>query len=263
MAKHSLCVTIITKNEAHDIDKCLSAVAWADEIVVVDSGSTDGTQDICLQYPQLKLFQENDWQGFGIQKQRALSKATSDWVLSLDADEIVTPSLRKEIEGILMSDIDTLPAGFRTLRQSYFCGIQIKYQSLWANDKPTRLVQRTKACFNELIVHEWLLVDGQQENLKNKLLHYTYRDYEEAIEKMNRYTTAEALSRYKNKGNISLFTAYYHAWWTFVRSYILRNGWRDGAAGFLLCRYMGFSVYTRYIKMMFLQRKDYEKIEGM
>ena len=263
MAKQSLCVTIITKNEAHDIDKCLSAVAWADEIVVVDSGSTDGTQDICLQYPQLKLFQENDWQGFGIQKQRALSKATSDWVLNLDADEIVTPELRHEIECILMLDLNEQCAGYHMPFQNYFCGMHIQYQSLWANTNPTRLVQRKKAYYNDSIVHEWLLVKGEQENLKNKVLHYTYRDYEEAIEKMNRYTTAEALSRYKNKGNIGLFTAYYHAWWTFVRSYILRNGWRDGAAGFMLCRYMGFSVYTRYIKMMFLQRKDYEKIEGV
>lgn len=254
MRRASFSVIIITKNEAHDIDKCLRAIAWADEIIVVDSGSIDGTQDICRKYPQLKIFQENNWEGFGVQKQRALSKATSDWVLNIDADELVTPELRQEIEEILSADIKFQPAGYRTPRQSYFCGMLIKHQSLWAHDKPTRLVQRLKAHFNDFIVHEWLLVDGKEENLKNKLLHYTYRDYEEAMDKMNRYTTAEAQSRYKNKGKISLFTAYYHAWWTFVRSYTFKSGWRDGEAGFLLCSYMGISVYTRYVKMMQLQK---------
>ncbi|ODN42656.1 glycosyltransferase family 2 protein [Piscirickettsia litoralis] len=249
----SLSVIVITKNEAHDIGACIDSVSWADEIIVLDSGSTDGTQDICRE-KNVQLY-ETDWPGFGKQKQRALAKASCDWVLSLDADERVSPELRKVIEKMLAQPKESLLHGYEIRRENYFCGYRIKHQKLWANNFITRLVQNGKAYFDDLPIHENLhIAEGEKLGLiKESLIHYSYRDYEEALAKMNSYTTVEASERVYKYKKINLKSACFHSFWSFMRNYFFKKGFLDGRAGFFLCCYMAQVTYSRHIKMMLLK----------
>src|SRR5271170_1589054 len=186
----TLSVVIITKNEAAVISRCLASIAWADEIVVLDTDSTDNTAEIARQHGA-KVTILKDWPGFGMQKNRALELATCDWVLSLDADEWVTADLRAEIARVL-----TMPdhyAAFRLPRRSSCCG-RFMHHSGWWPDYVTRLFKRGAAQFSEDLVHEKLLVSGVTGSLRLPLMHEAIRDLEQAIKKMDAYSSAGAES---------------------------------------------------------------------
>lgn len=246
-----LSVIIITKNEADNIRACLESVNWADEIIVVDSGSSDDTVNICKALGA-QVHITADWPGFGIQKNRALSHATCEWVLSLDADERVTPGLRSEIESAL-NDAHGHDA-FRVPRLSSFCGRYMRHSG-WYPDFVTRLFQRGSARFSDDLVHESLIVNGSVGKLRQPLLHETFRDLEELLAKINQYTTAGARMLNEKNKTATLKKAVGHAVWAFFRTYIIRAGFLDGREGFMLAVSTAESTYYRYAKLMLLNKR--------
>lgn len=243
-----LSAIIITKNEAANIRRCLSSVAFANEIVVVDSGSTDDTLDICQEFTT-KIHQL-DWPGFGPQKNRALALASGDWILSIDADEIINDALRAEILNTLKSP--TADA-YSFLRQSFYCGKFIRHGD-WRNDHVVRLFRKHKAAFSKDLVHESLIVNGKISKLKQPLLHYSFVTAEQVLQKINDYTSLSAAQKHKHGKSGGLFKAILHGLWTFLKGYILRRGFLDGKQGFMLAVSNAEGSYYRYIKMMLLKQ---------
>lgn len=247
----SLSVILITKNEAENIRACIESVAWADEIIVVDSGSTDDTVAISKQLgAQVHV---HDWPGFGVQKNRALGYATKDWVLSLDADERVTPELRAEIETILKAG--QTQDSYLVPRLSNYCG-RFMYHSGWYPDLLPRLFRRGKARFSDDLVHERLIVEGSSGKLKGLLLHYAFDGMEEVLHKVNQYSTAGAAMMHKRGRKASLSGAVLRGLWSFFRTYILRGGILDGREGFMLAVSNAEGTYYRYLKLMLLNQKQ-------
>ena len=245
-----LSVVIITRNEEAGIRRCLESVKWADEIVVLDSGSTDATVRICREYTQ--HVHETDWPGFGPQKNRALQQATGDWVLSLDADEQVTPRLRDEIRTVL--SVSAGPDAYEMPRLSNYCGRFMRHGGWWP-DHVTRLFRRGKAHFSDDLVHERLIVNGPSGRLGNPLVHLAFENFEEVLHKIDRYSTASA-EMLRDKGrNGSLSKALLHGLWTFLRTYVLKAGFLDGRHGFMLAVSNAEGTYYRYLKLMLLNEK--------
>ena len=247
----SLSVVVITKNEAATIRRCLESVAWADEIVVLDSGSSDDTVAICRQLGA-QAHVATDWPGFGAQKNRALARASSDWVLSLDADEWVSAGLRAEIEAAMAALGPH--AAFKMPRLSSYCGRFLRHSHWWP-DYVTRLFRRGKARFSEDLVHERLLVEGSTGALRQPLLHEAFEDLEEVLRKVNDYSSAGAAMLRRRGKSASLADAVLHGGWTFVRTYFLRAGFLDGRAGFMLAVSNAEGAYYRYLKLMLLADK--------
>lgn len=250
MAKASLSVVIITKNEEGNIRECLESVAWADEIIIVDSGSEDNTIAICKDYTD-KISINDDWKGFGYQKNLALQQATKEWVLSLDADERITPALRTEIENVINN---TASSAFAIPRQAYFLGHAMKHGGWWP-DYVVRLFRRNTGVFSEDIVHERVLVNGRVMKLSTPLLHYSYTDLHQLMEKMNNYSSAGASKACQQGKNSSLLKAIAKAKWTFFRAYFLRLGILDGRAGFIAAFSKAEETYYRYLKLSYLKKE--------
>ena len=246
-----LSIILITKNEAANIGACLESVAWADEIVVVDSGSTDDTVAICRELGA--TVHVHDWPGFGVQKNRALGYATKDWVLSLDADERVTPELRAEIETVLRNE--SASDAYLVPRLSSYCGRFMRHSG-WYPDLLPRLFKRGKARFSDDLVHERLIIEGDTGELKGMLLHYAFDDLEEVLHKVNQYSTAGAAMMHKRGRKASLSGAVLRGLWSFVRTYVLRGGFLDGREGFMLAVSNAEGTYYRYLKLMLLNRVD-------
>lgn len=246
-ATMTLSIIVITKNEADAIRDCLSSVAWADEIVVVDSGSSDATVAICREFTDKVVVRE--WPGFGAQKNHALSLAAGDWVFSIDADERVTPELRAEIEAAMRDSGER--RAFRTPRLSSFCGRFMQHGG-WRPDYVTRLFRRGCARFSDDLVHERLIVDGGTGTLTRPLIHLSYADLEEVLDKLDRYSTAGAETLALRNENSSLLRAIVHGGWAFLRTYLLRAGFLDGREGFMLAVVNAETTYYRYLKLMLL-----------
>jgi len=246
-----LSIILITKNESANIRACLESVAWADEIIVVDSGSTDGTVEIAREFTS-HVYSHPDWPGFGPQKNRALDYATGDWVLSIDADERVTPELRRDIEQTLAS-----PAAeaYRIPRLSSFCG-RFMHHSGWRPDYVVRLFRRGAARFSDDLVHERLLSDGAIGQLDGEMLHFAFEDAEEVLRKMDMYSTAGAQKLHLLGRKTTLSGAVLRGLWSFVRSYVLRRGFLDGREGFMLAVSNAEGTYYRYIKLLLINRKS-------
>lgn len=248
MAK--LSVIIITKNEAANIRACLESVAWADEIIVVDSGSSDITVEICKGFGvQVHV---HDWPGFGAQKNRALGYATNEWVFSIDADERVTPELRAAIEAVLRKD-DTCTA-YRVSRLSSYCGRFMRHSG-WHPDHIVRLFRRAAARFSDDLVHESVEVQGSIGILNGELLHYSYLNLEQTLDKLNSYSTAAARVQQQRGKQCGLATAVAHGIWSFIRTYFLRAGFLDGREGFMLAVLNAEHSYYRYLKLMLLNEQ--------
>jgi glycosyltransferase involved in cell wall biosynthesis len=245
----SLSVTVITKNEAHNIGACLQSVAFADQIVVLDSGSTDDTIQIAKSFgAEVSISQ--DWPGFGIQKNRALAMARSEWVLSLDADERLTPELLAEVQATLIAprfDAYSCP------RLSSYCGQYIRHSG-WYPDRVTRLFRRECASFSDDVVHEKLMTSRTVGKLSFPLLHESFHDAESVLDKVNRYSTAGARSLLVRGKTSSLSKALLHGFWAFFRTYFLRLGFLDGQLGLVLAISNAEGTYYRYLKLWLLHR---------
>ncbi|MCK4870346.1 MAG: glycosyltransferase family 2 protein [Gammaproteobacteria bacterium] len=249
---HTLSVTIITKNEEDVIRDCLESVKWADEIVVLDSGSTDATVAICREYTD-KVF-STDWPGFGCQKNRALGRATSDWVLSIDADERVSDGLREQIEAVLQHSGEMI--AYRVLRSNNYLGKRLRFTSGWVNEKILRLIKKGCGKFSDDLVHEKLEAQGPVGLLKGQLWHYSYHSLDDVLSKINLYSTASAetyFARGKRCGMGKVLTA---SIWAFIRLYFLGRGFLDGKEGLTIAISSFESVYYKYLKLMYMSRQS-------
>jgi glycosyltransferase involved in cell wall biosynthesis len=251
-APSTLTVIVITKDEEASIARALRSVAFADEIVVVDSGSTDRTVEIAREHAT-KVTVTDDWPGFGPQKNRALDLATGDWVLSLDADEWLSAESAEEIRRVVANGA-TGAAAYRMPRRSSFCGRFLRHSGWWP-DYVVRLFRRGSARFSDDIVHERVIVDGTLATLVQPIMHETFVDLEDLIGKMNRYSTLTAQQLRQNGRTAGLVEAVARASWAFLRTYVFRAGFLDGREGFMLALATAEGTYYRYVKLMQLSRK--------
>ncbi len=247
-ASPRLSVIIIVKNESRYIKACLDSVVFADEWIVVDSGSTDDTVDIARTWGA-QVVTYLDWPGFGPQKNRALDLARGEWVLSIDADERVTPELAAEIQALLAGS----PAldAYNIPRLSWFCGKPIRHSGWWP-DYVLRLFCRQVGRFNEVAVHERVMVAGEVGYLNAHFVHAAYDNLDVLLTKINRYSTDAAHAMHQRGKRTSLAGVLGHAFWTFVRLYIIRRGFLDGRHGLVLAVAAAAGSFFRYAKLMFL-----------
>ena len=248
----ALSVIVITRDEEANIADCLASVSFAREIVVVDSGSRDRTIEIA-RAAGARVQQVHDWPGFGPQKNRALALATEPWVLSLDADERVTPQLREAIVAALQAAGG--PDAYSMPRRSSYCG-QFIAHSGWYPDRVVRLFRRGSARFTDDAVHERLVTSGPVGRLQGDLLHTTYPDLETMLEKLNRYSSASAGMLHAQGRRSSLAGAVGRGFWAFFRTYVLRSGWLDGRMGFVLAVSVAEGKYYKYLKLWHLQHRS-------
>ena len=249
----TLSVILITRNEEANLEDCLASLEGiSQQIVVVDTNSNDRTLEIAQKYGAT-ISQPSDWPGFGPQKNRALDLATSDWVLSLDADERLTPALRSEILTAIHNgaQVDC----FSIPRLSWYCG-RFMHHSGWSPDYVDRLFKRGTAYFSEDLVHERLIPAGPVIKLKNPMLHYSFMNHSQVKEKMERYSTDSAHQAFLNGRTGSPFKAITHGAWAFVRTYILRLGFLDGPQGLSLAFANAQGSFYRYIKLWRLNKNS-------
>jgi len=242
----SLSVIIIAKNEAANISRCLESVKWADEIIVLDSGSIDETIALAKQYTP-HVF-STDWQGYGVQKQRALAKATCDWVLNLDADEYVSDDLKQSLLDAMQSN--TADA-YKIPIQLNFYGQTLKYAS--SPSRHIRLFKREGAVYSDDIVHEKVLVPPsfRVQQLTFPILHHSFQDLTHALEKLNRYSSYSAKIRLHDKKHAHIGNAIFGFMWMFFRCYVLQRGFLDGKMGFLLSFYAAEGSFYRAMKQIY------------
>ncbi len=244
-----LSAIVITRNEAANIGPCLDSLAFCDERIVVDCGSTDATVEMAREKGVRAEFHE--WNGFGPQKNYALSLATGTWVLSLDADERVTPELAAAIKSAIAAagaDAWEFP------RLSSFCGRQMRHSG-WYPDYVLRLFRRGKARFDDSIVHERVICDGVVKRLRPPLIHYPVIKLEDALSRLDRYSTGKAQMIVASGRKVSFFTGIGHGLVAFLRAYVFRAGFLDGAEGFLVAVFTAETSYYPYMKAWLATRK--------
>lgn len=237
-----LSVIVITLNEEACIERCLRSVGFADEIVVVDSGSTDRTREIAAAMGA-KVHVTEDWPGFGVQKGRALAAATGDWVLSLDADEWVDAPLAEQIKKAIADPRDC--AGFEIPRRSRFCGRVVRYGS-WSSDRVLRLFRRDAGRFTDYRVHEKVVLRGKMSRLTRPLEHDCITDLRDAHHKIQMYSEASSrqIESIGKKGSTT--KAFLHSAWAYFYSYVIRFGMLDGSVGLLVAGYCASYTYSKW-----------------
>ena len=232
--------TIITFNEAANIRSALESLSWADEIVVVDSQSTDGTADIARQFTDKVIVRP--WPGYTAQKNFAAGEARHDWIFSLDADERVTPALSGEIAGVLR---EPRASGYRVPRVTFHLGRWIRSTD-WYPDYQLRLYDRRRARWAGKYVHESVQADGPVSDLRGELLHYAYRDLAHHFQTMDRYTTLAARQMFEEGRQAGWLDLAVHPPAAFLRNYVLRGGFRDGVPGLIVS-----AMNARYVGLKF------------
>ena len=240
----SIAAVLIVKNEAPVLDVCLEKLAWADEIIVLDSGSNDNTMDVAGKYTE-HVYQDTNWQGYGVQRQRAQAKTTADWILMIDADEHVSDQLRVEIQQVVAEDnrskvyeIPILP----------WCFGRFIRHSGWYPAYKVRLYANQAAKYGPERVHEKLYYssDVVTKQLKGDLYHYTYRDLEHYLVKSAAYAREWAQQRKESGKSSSLFKGILHGVGCFIKMYLLKAGFLDGKQGFLLALLSAHSTFVKY-----------------
>jgi glycosyltransferase involved in cell wall biosynthesis len=247
----TLSVILICKNEAHRIAATLEAVRFADEIIVVESGSTDDTVAIARSIADVVVVTD-DWPGFGRQKNRALDLATKDWVLSIDSDEVVSDALREEI--LVAIDSETHEA-FRMPRLTSFLGHEVRHSGWWP-DYVLRLFHRGDTRFSDDLVHERVVFDGPVGTLREPLLHTSYETMDEVRRKSEQYALAAAQSLHKRGRHGGPIIAAIKASTTFLQHYVIRRGFIGGHIGWVIARTAAAGKWQRYMLLAQLNRKQ-------
>ena len=244
-----LTAIIITLNEAAHIEACLDAVAFADERIVVDSGSTDGTPELAR--AKGARVEMREWPGYAAQKNAATELASHDWILSVDADERVTPALAAEIRDTLQSPTH---AGYRVPRVTFHLGRWIRTTD-WYPDYQLRLYDRRRGRWTPRRVHESVTVDGAPGRLGGELQHYAYRDIAHHVDTINKYTTLAAEQMHADGRRAGVGDLLLHPPAAFARNYLLRRGIADGVPGFIISAMNTHYVFLKFAKLWALGRE--------
>ncbi len=250
--KIPISVIVITKNETQNIESCLQSVSFADDVVVVDSESSDDTVAKAKKYTS-SIFVK-PWQGFAAAKQFAVQHTKYPWVLWIDADERVMPELAVEIQRVILNNPEH--AAFTVARRAYFLGKWIRHSG-WYPGRVARLFHKERAEFNDAAVHEGLNIHGSIGELRNDLLHYTDPNIYHYFSKFNCYTTLAAEELAKKEKKFKLTDVIIRPWWQFVKMYFIRLGFLDGIQGLLLALFSSAYVFTKYAKLW--ERKSVTK----
>lgn len=248
--KQPVTALVTTLNEERNIRDCLASIAWADEILLVDSGSTDETLKIAEQFKPRVL--EHEYVNAAAQKNWAVPQAKHDWVLIVDADERVSPELRLEIERILLQGPQH--PGYYIKRENYFFGRKVRYCG-WQRDYVLRLFDRRKGKYEDKWVHADVTLDGEPGRIEQVLTHYTYRDWDEYFERFKRYTTWAAKDLFEAGKKAGFFNLFLRPMFRFYKQYIWHAGFLDGRTGLILCMLSAFSVFTKYAKLYEMHKK--------
>lgn len=245
-----LSVTIITRNEAANIRGALDAVSWADERIVIDAESTDGTARIAETMGARVIVRP--WPGYGAQKNHAAALASHDWILSIDADERPSPELATEIRALLSHEPQA--RGYRVKRVTHYLGRWIRTTD-WYPDYQLRLYDRRAGTWSDRAVHESVQVQGPVLALEHELQHFAYRSVAHHIGTINRYTTLAAEEMLRQGRRTTLAQVMVHPALAFLRNYVLRGGVRDGAVGLIVSTMNAFYVFAKFLKLRELQRR--------
>jgi glycosyltransferase involved in cell wall biosynthesis len=248
----TLSVVIITHNEEENIGACLESVKWAGEVIVVDSGSSDRTPEICRAYGV--RFYSEPWKSFSQQKNVAIGKATKEWVLSLDADERITPALWAEIGAAINSD--KAKDGYCVARRNFFLGKWIRHCG-WYPDYNLRLFKNGKGIFKTREVHEAIELNGATGYLKSPMEHYTYKSISDYLLRLDRYSTLAVQQLIKENKKFAFHQIIFRPAYTFFNMYIMRGGILDGYYGFVLSILYSVYTFSKYAKLRELKDTKY------
>ncbi len=246
-----LTATVITHNESRNIAAALDSVSWADEIVVVDSGSTDDTVEIAKRLAT--RVEVRDWPGYGAQKNYAASLASNDWILSLDADERVTPALAQEIRGVLSGG--AAHPGYRVPRIAFYLGRWIRGTD-WYPDSQLRLYDRRAGRWDERRVHESIALTGTVGMLQHELQHYPYRSISHHLATIDRYTTLAAEEWHAAGRRVNVAEILVHTELAFARNYVLKAGFMDGSAGLIVSTLNAYYVFLKFAKLWEMEKNS-------
>ena len=246
-----LSAVLIVKNEEANLARCLQSIAWADEIIVVDTGSTDKTVDIASARGA-KIF-HIDWKGFGPARQYALERAAGPWILSIDADEEVSPDLRSEIQNVLTAE--TPHAGYRLPRRTRFLDRWIAHSG-WSPDYVLRLFKKAAGRCSPALVHEQVELNGSCGRLTNPLRHYSYPTLEDYVRKLDQYSSLAAKQMFIAGRQARIYQFIVLPPFSFVRKFIFQSGWRDGLEGLLIASLTAVGTLLKLAKLRVLQRNS-------
>ena len=235
-------VVIIVRDEAAQIERCLESAAWADEIIIVDTGSTDGTVDICKKYTD-KIY-NTEWIGFGPLKNFAVSKASEKWILNIDADERISPGLKDEI---ISAEGKSVYAAYSIFRRNIFMNRRMRFGGLWG-ERRVRLFKKDSAAFTNDIVHEFVEVRGITGKMRGYIEHRSYRNLEVYFQKFNLYTSLIAGEKFK-KGQKFSISAFFRIPFEFIMRYFFKLGFLDGVPGFIYASISSFYAGVKYFKL--------------
>ncbi|ADV47657.1 glycosyltransferase family 2 protein [Cellulophaga sp. E16_2] len=240
---------LITYNEEKFIKKFIESMSFADELIIIDSFSSDQTVAIIKEYPNVKLYQRV-FDDFSSQKNYAIEKASNDWIIFFDADEEITPLLKEEI----MNTIELAPneVAFWVYRTTYYMGKLIKHSGL-QNDKVIRLFKKEECRYNGNLVHEEIKANGTVGKLKNKINHYSYKGIDDIFRKRNKYANLQAIKLFEKGKKPNLFHFIIKPAFRFFSHYILKKGFLDGFQGFMIAYVYGYTVFMRYVKLWLLR----------
>ena len=250
MPRATISAFIVCMNEEHQIERCLKSVSWCDEIVVVDSGSVDGTLAVCERYGA-RIF-SRAWPGYVAQKRFALEACEMEWVLNLDADEEVSPALAAEIQTILSSGTSNYQ-GYSISRVVFFLGKWWR-KGCWYPEYRLRFCRRTRTTWGGKDPHEKALVDGATTRLKGELYHYTYADISHQIRTLNSYSSQAAQSMLEDGKKFSLVSMGVNPLARFIKCFVLKRGYREGFSGLIVSLLEAYYVLLKYVKLWELQR---------
>ena len=245
---NKISVIVITKDEEKNIFDCLKSVEWADEIIVVDSESSDKTIELAKKFTE-KIFIRM-WEGYVPQKKYALSLASNDWVLSLDADERITEELKNEILNLSLDNV----SGYKIRRKNFLLKKEITSCG-WEKDYQLRLLKKDKTSFSDRLVHEKFIVEGEVKTLSNPMIHYTFSSFTDYFNKINYYTSLKAQELFKKKKKIGGWTIFSHSVSAFFAFFIIRKGFKDGVYGLIISFLHSVSTLMNYIKLWELQNR--------
>lgn len=234
---------VIAKNEEKNIEDCLKSVSWCDEIILVDSKSTDRTVDIAKKYTDKIIV--HDWQGYAFARELSLQNASGNWIISLDADERVSPELKNEIDQLLSQE--NLKNGYFIPRRNYFLDKVIK-TCFWYPDYQMRLFKKESASVSQREVHEGFIVKGEHGKLKNDLIHFTHQDLYSTFEKINKYSTLE-ITEFINAKPVRKRDLIIHPVAAFLNHFISRKGYKDGMHGMMVSIVHAMTNMMRYMKL--------------